>query len=192
SATAWRSSLVIEPAGPLPERPARSMPRSLASLRTGGLASPAGVPADQPLEGSAAGRLPEEPSPQRKPVAAALRGRRVVAASLTPYPTSTACRCCDGGGSPGCCSGSAEISAGSGGRGASGDGRGPGARPPVLAGAVLAGAVLAGAVLAGAVLAGPGPAVPASSVTSIAMIGVPTSTVWPSWTSRPVTTPSYG
>src|ERR1039458_1818504 len=49
-----------------------------------------------------------------------------------------------------------------------------------------------GAVRGGAVLAGTGPAVPASSVTSIAMIGVPTSTVWPSWTSRPVTTPANG
>src|SRR6266851_10231455 len=70
----------------------------------------------------------------------------------------------------------------------------PGVTRPAPAPAVPdpAGTVSAGAVSAGTDPAGTVSAVPVSSATSTSMMGVPTSTVWPSDTSRPVTTPSYG
>ena len=81
------SSRVIDPSGPVPASLARLMPRSLASLRTGGLArarmagvAAAGVPA---AGISAAGAAM---------TGTVLRARRLVDASLTPYPTRTAWR----------------------------------------------------------------------------------------------------
>ena len=87
------SSRVIEPSGPLPASSARLMPRSLASLRTGGLASArtAGAPgAVGGSSGSAGSAGPVGSSAvSGRPAAAAtgcgvFRARRVVEEALTP------------------------------------------------------------------------------------------------------------
>jgi len=105
SATAARctSSRVIEPSGPLPASSASLMPRSLASLRTGGLARAraAGTPGpaarDRAARGSAGGSggstgrsdAVGTSAVSGRPAAAATAGgvrraRRVVADVLTP------------------------------------------------------------------------------------------------------------
>jgi hypothetical protein len=88
------SSLVIEPSGPLPASAARSMPRSLASLRTGGLASvrtPDATGGSSGITGGSAGISgPVGTSAISGRAAAAatpagvLRGRRAVEEALTP------------------------------------------------------------------------------------------------------------
>ena len=193
---ACTSSRVIVPSGPVPARPARSTPRSLASFRTGGLAAgrvparpfppgaavsaPPGTGADG---GAAVPAGPETGADEGAAVPAGegrpgFRCRRFVVPSFTPYPTSTACRSIFGAGLPSipgskaCCSGDSAPA----GRGAAG---------------VRVGVAAAGALTAGR----PAPATGVSLVppeTSTAMIGVPTLTVAPSSTSSPATTPSYG
>ena len=87
------SFLVIEPSGPLPASSARLMPRSLASLRTGGLASArtAGAPGSAgSSSGSADSAGPVGTSAVSGRAAAAatgcgvFRARRVVDEALTP------------------------------------------------------------------------------------------------------------
>ena len=87
------SSRVIEPSGPLPASSARLMPRSLASLRTGGLASArtAGAPGSAGSSSGSAGFAgPVGSSAVSGRAAAAatgcdvFRARRVVDEALTP------------------------------------------------------------------------------------------------------------
>jgi hypothetical protein len=157
------SSRVTTPFGPVGATVARSMPRSLASLRTGGLASgrsAAGTTAG--AAGAAAGAwgaagvaCPFSAGCAWPAPACCLRGRRVVADGATPYPTSTAWR----------------LGASAAGSSAAGAGAG--------AGTSATGAPAAGA----APSPSPGPA-------STTMIVVPTSTVVPSSKRISLTTPS--
>ncbi len=80
------SSLVIEPSGPLPASSARLMPRSLASLRTGGLASAraAGAWTSAGTSGPVGTSAVSGRAAAAATADAVLRGRRVVDEALTP------------------------------------------------------------------------------------------------------------
>ncbi|CAM5305467.1 hypothetical protein SGRI78S_06740 [Streptomyces griseus subsp. griseus] len=94
AAAAWTSSRVMMPSLPVGTTVARSMPRSLASLRTGGLASgrpPSGAPACAGTAAGACAPCPFSSACTAAATAAAsgaadapLRGRRLVDVSATP------------------------------------------------------------------------------------------------------------
>ena len=157
------------PSGPVGVIVARSTPRSLASLRTGGLASGredgAGVGAGAACPfisdwiDAEAGEGPGAPEAAPCPgTEAPLRGRRFVDASATPYPTRTGVR---PDGSAFSDAGSVFSPAGSAGSGAWAE--------------------------AGARVGSPLP-----GATSTVMMVAPTSTVVPSSKRSSCTTPSYG
>src|SRR5262249_26469613 len=115
-----------------------------------------------------------KPAPEPPPALLPFRGRRAVVPSFTPYPTSTACRSILGAGLPSIPGSLAPSSGGDGTRSSA------------------AWLPADGSLTSARATSSPAVAAPASADTSNEMIGVPTSTDWPSGTSSSVTTPSNG
>src|SRR5262245_58844320 len=200
------------PFGPVGATVRRSTPRSLASLRTGGLASTltvaigsaeaaawagaagADAPAGADAAGVAAGVGAAASAGAGVAVSAgagvapAFRGLRLASTERGPYPTSTEVRP-PGAGPPMSPGSIASSSAGTGMVGSMSSRGLVGSAPVTTAtGSVPASAAAADAAV-GADAAG---AVPPDESVSIVMIGCPTSTVVPSLNRSSLTTPANG